>query len=451
MLGTLLLVGCKSQTSSGTTQSGANQTAAAPSSATQSSATPSSAIQSSAAPSSATSSSASSGAATATTLSAATLPAATPSAATARKPPATVPPKPGRSPGDGALPGVRASPTLGAANPTMPVNIYAHAAAGQFSPAVRGVRPLVYVPNGKDSTVSVIDPQARRVLRTFKVDREPQHVVPSHDLKTLWVASDKGRQSVTPIDPRTGKVGQAVPTLDPYNLYFTPDGLHAVVVAENSQRLDFVDPRTMQPQFSIPVPCRGINHMDFSPSGQSVIAACEFSGDVLHIDFKFRAVLGSLHLGGMPQDVKLSPDGQVYYVADMMRGGLYLIDGRGKVPRKLGFIPTGKGTHGLYPSRDATRLFISNRGEGSVSVLNFATRKLIAKWLIPGGGSPDMGSVSPDGKELWLSGRYDDVVYVFSTRTGKVVSTIKVGKGPHGLTYFPQPGRYSLGHTDNYR
>ena len=415
MLGTLLLSGCKSQPSGGTTRSGANQGTTSSAAGTGQQTTPSAASG-----------------------------ALAPSGASTRPSP-VAPPKPGHSPGDGASAGVRA------ANPTTPVNIYAHAAAGQFSPAVRGVRPLVYVPNGKDNTVSVIDPVTRRVLRTFKVDREPQHVVPSHDLKTLWVASDKGRQSVTPINPRTGRVGQAVPTPDPYNLYFTPDGLHAVVVAENSQRLDFVNPQTMQPQFSIPVPCRGINHMDFSVSGQSVIAACEFSGDVLHIDFKSRAVLGSLHIGGMPQDVKLSPDGQVYYVADMMRGGAYLIDGRGKVPRKLGFIPTGKGTHGLYPSRDATRLFISNRGEGSVSVLNFATRQLVAKWRIPGGGSPDMGSVSPDGKELWLSGRYDDVVYVFGTRTGKLLATIKVGKGPHGLTYFPQPGRYSLGHTDNYR
>ncbi|GAA4012298.1 hypothetical protein GCM10022631_25160 [Deinococcus rubellus] len=345
----------------------------------------------------------------------------------------------------------RPTPKPTAPRPTGPLNIYAHARAGMFSPAVKGALTRVYVPNGKDNTVSVIDPHTFKVLWTFKVDKEPQHVVPSHDLKRLWVASDQGRQSLTPIDPATSRPGQAVPTLDPYNLYFTPDGRHAVVVAENEQKLDFVDPHTIKPQFSLKVPCKGINHMDFSPSGQSVLAACEFSGDLLHIDFAGRKVMGSLHIGGMPQDVKLSPDGQVYYVADMMANGVYLIDASGPVPKKLGFIATGKGAHGLYPSRDATRLFISNRGEGSVSVLDFATRKLIAKWKIPGGGSPDMGSVSPDGKQLWLSGRYSDVVYVFDTRSGKVLKIIKVGKGPHGLTYFPQPGRYSLGHTDNYR
>lgn len=330
-------------------------------------------------------------------------------------------------------------------------SVYAHTGVGMFSPAVRGIPARVYVPNGKDNTVSVIDPHSYRVLSSFKVNREPQHVVPSYDLRTLWVANDRGRQALTPIDPRTSRPGMALRTADPYNLYFTPDGRHGIVVAENRRHLNFVDPKSMALQFSLPVPCRGVNHMDFSADGRTLLAACEFSGDLVRADLRTDKVTGLLHIGGMPQDVKLSPDGRVFYVADMMADGVYLVDGSGQVPRRIGFIPTGKGTHGLYPSRDGTRLFISNRGEGSISVLNFATGKLVARWVIRGGGSPDMGSVSADGKELWLSGRYDDVVYVFDTRSGKLLHKIPVGRGPHGLTYFPQPGRYSLGHTGNYR
>ena len=87
---------------------------------------------------------------------------------------------------------------------------------------------------------------------------------------------------------------------------------------------------------------------------------------------------------------------------------------------------------------------------GSVSVLDFATKKVEANWPIPGGGSPDMGNVSADGKQLWLSGRYDNVVYVFDTTSG-AVTVIPVGKEPHGLAVWPQPGGYSLGHTGNMR
>ena len=330
-------------------------------------------------------------------------------------------------------------------------SVYAHTKVGMFSPAVKGIPARVYVPNGKDNSVSIIDPQTYKVIRTFKVDQEPQHVVASYDLKTLWVASDRGRQSLTPIDPQTRRPGRPVPTSDPYNLYFTPDGRHGMVVAENQRRLNFTDPRTMQVQFSIAVPCRGINHMDFSADGRTLLAACEFSGDVLKIDLPSRKVTGLLHIGGMPQDVKLSPDGRVYYVADMMADGVYLIDNSGSIPKRLGFIATGKGAHGLYPSRDGTRLYITNRGEGSVSVMNFASHKLVARWKVPGGGSPDMGSVSANGTQFWVSARYSDEVYVFDTRSGVLTHRIKVGRGPHGLTYFPQPGRFSLGHTSNYR
>jgi YVTN family beta-propeller protein len=102
-------------------------------------------------------------------------------------------------------------------------------------------------------------------------------------------------------------------------------------------------------------------------------------------------------------------------------------------------------------SRDGKYLYISNRGEGSISVLDLATNELVHKWRIPGGGSPDMGGVSPNGKQMWWSGRYNGVVYEMSTRNGRLIAEIPVGSGPHGLCVFPQPGRYSLGHTGNFR
>src|SRR5262249_60755159 len=106
----------------------------------------------------------------------------------------------------------------------------------------------------------------------------------------------------------------------------------------------------------------------------------------------------------------------------------------------------GGGTHGRYGSRDWRLLYISNRAEGPISVLALRTGKLVAKWRIPG-GSPDMGNVSANGRVLWLSGRWNHEVYAISTRTGKLLARIPVGASPHGLCVWPQPGRYSLGHT----
>jgi YVTN family beta-propeller protein len=345
-----------------------------------------------------------------------------------------------------------------------PRNLYSETVAGKLAPAVAGALERIYVPNRQSNDVYVIDPATLKVVDKFRVGIHPQHVVPSWDLKTLWVTNNaEGRTdgSLTPIDPMTGKPGKNIPVDDPYNMYFTPDGRSAVVVAEALKRLDFRDPQTMKLQRSLPVPrCAGINHADFSIDGRYAIFTCEFAGTLAKIDFVDNKVLGYLKLsrGGMPQDIRASPDGAVFFVADMRADGVFIIDGEKFI--EVGFIPTGMGSHGLYPSRDGTKLYVANRGshqvygakrgKGSVSVIDFATRTIVATWPIPGGGSPDMGNVSADGKMLWLSGRFDDVVYAIDTTTGAVQS-IPVGREPHGLTVWPQPGRYSLGHTGNLR
>jgi DNA-binding beta-propeller fold protein YncE len=147
--------------------------------------------------------------------------------------------------------------------------------------------------------------------------------------------------------------------------------------------------------------------------------------------------------------VKLSPDGRVFYTADQVSGGVWVIGARSF--GKLGFIRTGAGAHGLYPSRDSSYLYVTNRAEGSISLLSFRTRRVVRKWRLPGGGSPDMGGISADGRTLWLSGRYNAEVYAIDTTTGRLKARIKVALGPHGLCVYPQPGRYSLGHTGNFR
>jgi YVTN family beta-propeller protein len=343
-------------------------------------------------------------------------------------------------------------------------NLYSETTPTHLSAAVRNALARVYVPHIQSNDVYVIDPATLKVVDRFRVGVNPQHVVPSWDMTTLWVANNaEGRKdgSLIPIDPLTGKPGKAIPVDDPYNMYFTPDGKSAIIVAEAYKRLDFRDPKTMALQSSLETPdCGGINHADFSIDGRYAIFTCEFTKSLAKIDFVERKVVGYLKLskGGMPQDVRISPDGKVFFVADMMADGVFVIDG--ETFKEIGFVPTGKGTHGLYPSRDGRKLYVANRGsnkihgpahgKGSVSVIDFATRTVEVTWPIPGGGSPDMGNVSADGKQLWLSGRYDNVVYVFDTTTG-AVQKIPVGKEPHGLAVWPQPGRYSLGHTGNTR
>jgi len=345
-----------------------------------------------------------------------------------------------------------------------PNNLYSETRPEKLSPTVAKHLSRVYVPARKSHDVAVIDPATFKVIDRYPVGRNPQHVVPSWDLKTLWVnnnAEHRTDGSVTPINPLTGKPGTPIPVDDPYNMYFTPDGSAAIIVAEAHKRLDFRDPHSMALKYSIATPkCGGINHADFAIDGRFAIFTCEFTGTLAKIDLVERKVVGYLKPSKrkMPQDVRVSPDGKVFYIADMKANGVFLVDGDKFT--EVGFVATGFGTHGLYPSRDGTQLYIANRGsnkvfnksggKGSISVLDFSTRKVVKTWPIPGGGSPDMGNVSIDGKTLWLSGRFDNVVYAVDTTSGGVKS-IPVKTEPHGLTVWPQPGRYSLGHTGNLR
>ena len=357
-------------------------------------------------------------------------------------------------------------------------NVYSEAGPGKLSAATAGALSRVYVPNVKSGDVYVIDPASFSVVDHYQVGGNPQHIIPSWDMKTLWIAGSAERNLsgiLTPIDPKTGKPGMTVNVPDAYNLYFTPDGSSAIVVAEALKRLEFRDPQTMKLQTNLATPqCVGVNHADFSIDGRYAIFTCEFAGGgLIKIDMVAKKVVGYLKLtkqglpgmpgmnmpaNSMPQDIRIAPDGKLFYVADMQADGVYLIDG--DLFQEVGFIPTGRGAHGLYPSRDGKKLYVTNRGThmgdvkphgpGMISVLDFATRKVEKTWPIPGGGSPDMGNVSADGKTLWLSGRFDKVVYAIDTGSGDV-KTIPVGTEPHGLTVWPLPGRYSLGHTGNMR
>ena len=285
------------------------------------------------------------------------------------------------------------------------VNVYAHDGAGQLRGAARTAKALVYVPNTLSNTLQVIDPRTYQVIARYPTGHEPQHVVPSWDLKTLWVNDDLGNDLV-PVNPRTGRPGRPVPVADPYNLYFTPDGAHALVMAERLHRIDVRDPHTMALQRSLPVPCDGLNHADYSADQSFFVASCEFSGKLLVIDrnaTKIRTVINlntihtpgattptqAMHMGGpkaglrpgasaMPQDVRLTPDGTRFLAADMLRNGVWVIDAHTlKVQR---FLHTGKGTHSIYPDRTATRLFVANRDAGTITVLDAATLKTLHTW-----------------------------------------------------------------------
>jgi len=327
-----------------------------------------------------------------------------------------------------------------------PFNVYAAVVSGQVSPALAGIAPRVYVPNSDAGTVDVIDPATFTVVDHLVLGGIPHHVAPAWDLSRLYVDVEWLNELVV-IDIHTHKPVSRIPVTDPYNLYFTPDGSRAVVVAENFSRLDFRDPHTWQLIKSVAIPWPGVDHLDFTADGRYLMASTEWSGMVAKVDTVAMELVGSVRVGGLPIDVRLSPDGSVFYVANQGRHGVSIVDP--VALKEVAFLPTGRGAHGLQVSRDAKSLYVSNRLAGTISVIDFATQQVSATWTI--GGSPDMMQLSPDGSQLWATGRFAGSVYVVDTATGSLLRRIPVGRGAHGLTYFPNVGQISTGHNGVYR
>ena len=328
------------------------------------------------------------------------------------------------------------------------LNVYANDMSTTVPCPLCNLPERVYVPNSAAGTVDVIDPNTFKVIDHYRVGQIPHHITPSWDLSQLYV-EDEGSSMLTVLDIHTGKPVRTVNIPYPYNLYFTPDGTKAIDVVERLQRIEFRDPHTWKLIKAVQIPWPGADHMDFSADGSYLMISTEYSGVVAKVDTVQMKLVGWVNVGGLPIDVKVSPDGSVFYVTNQGSDGVSIIDPvRLKV---IGFIHTGKGAHGLQVSRDARRLYVSNRLEGSISVIDFSTNRVVAKWVIPGGGSPDMLQLNPAGTQLWASGRYNATVYVFSTVTGQLIARIKVGSQDHGLTYFPNVGLHSIGHNGVYR
>lgn len=325
-------------------------------------------------------------------------------------------------------------------------NVYAATMTSEVKDSLAGLPEKVYIPNVVDGTIHVVDPKTFEIIDYYTVEQLPFHVTPSWDMSQLLVNNEES-STFTVIDPETGRPSGTIAAPFPYNFYFTPDGETAIVVVERLQMLEFRDTETWELKGSTYIPWPGVDHLDFSADGSYLLASSEWSGAVSKVDVEKMELMDYADVGGLPIDIKVSPDGEVFYVANQGTMGVSVIDP--DEMEEIDFIPTGQGAHGLQISRDTKSLYVSNRLEGTVSVIDMGTNKVTDTWFT--GGSPDMFQISPDGKQLWVSGRYDGAVYVLDTESGKLLSTIYTGVQPHGLVYFPNPGRFSLGHNGVYR
>ena len=312
----------------------------------------------------------------------------------------------GASAAAAAAPPAAPSSRLWPRSPGMPPvvdarNLYSETAAGKISPALAGDLERIYVPNLRSNDVYVVDPAAMKVVDRFKVGIGPQHIVPSWDLRTLWVTNNaEGRTdgSLTPIDPKTGKPGSRCRSTTRTTCTSRPTASRRSWWPRRGSAWTSAIRRRWRCSTRSTCPAAPASTTPTSAiDGRFAIFTCEFSGTLVKIDLVDRKVLGYLKLQmpatrfkevpgapraqagkvwepgetelctvtkGMPQDIRSSPDGKRFYIADMHADGVHIVDGASFT--QVGFIATGLGAHGLYPSRDGKRLYVANRGSHKI-------------------------------------------------------------------------------------
>lgn len=281
------------------------------------------------------------------------------------------------------------------------------------------------MPDELGAAVDVINATTLNVVSTLRVGRYPHHVTPSWNMRRLYV-NDMESDRLDVINPFTRRRSGTVATPARYNLYFTPDGSKAIVIAEPLNRIDFYRRSDWTLLRRLSIPSAGVDHGDFTADGNKLVVGTEFDGWLFKINVRTMRITDRLYVGGKPSTSSCPPMAPSSNVANQGRGGASIVEAR--TLREIRFLRTGSGAHGMAVRRDGKGLYVSNRRAGTISVIDFATRSVVATWNV--GGSPDMLSVSIDGGQLWASNRWHRNVSVINTANGHVIRRIAPATRP---------------------
>ena len=316
------------------------------------------------------------------------------------------------------------------------------------APAARGARPLVYVPNSDSNTVDVIDQRTFKVVEHFAVGALPQHVVPSWDLKTLYVTNDAAT-SLTPIDPRTGKPGRTIPVDDPYNMYFTPTAATRSSSRSGCTGSTSAIAHTFKLQsLAARSRARASTTWTSLPTARYVIVSCEFSGQMLKVDVARERVVGVLHAaarrGAAGREALARREGLLRRRHELERR---LAGRRRRASRPAASCRRARRARPLSEPRRAVPLrHESRRGLDLRHLVRDAARSC-TRGTSPAAAAPTWGTSRPTARSCGCPAATTASSTRSARANGRLLAKIPVGAGPHGLCVWPQPGRYSLGHT----
>ncbi len=297
---------------------------------------------------------------------------------------------------------------------------------------------VAVVLNSNDDDMSLIDTATYEVVRRVPIGKEPHHLIATPDDRTLILANAAGNDLVL-VDPVTAEIRRRISRIpDPYQLGFSPDGRWFVTAANRLDRVDIYryENGDFKPVARIPLP-KTPSHLAFSRDSQMVYVTLQESHQAAAIALATQTVHWLAATGRQPAGVWLTPDQKhllIGITGEDFVEVLSAADGR-----SLKRIPTGKGAHNFLPKGDGRHVFLSNRAENTISVIDMTALAVVDTIAVPGG--PDDMELKRDGTELWVASRWINRISVIDLATKKLKRSIKVGRSPHGLYFHSHAAR----------
>lgn len=288
----------------------------------------------------------------------------------------------------------------------------------------------VLVLNSEDASYSVLSRSHRTELKRFPIGREPHHLIATLDGNEVLVASTVTNE-LTALDTRTGERRRVLRDIvDPYQLGFSPDGKWFVTAANRLDHIDIYHAdgfKLARRIFMDGLP----SHLAFDPESKTVFVTLQETGRLVAFDLASQKLKWTTEVGSVPAGV-IVPDANRVIVALTGDDRIVVVDPRDGAVKSA--LRTGKAAHNFFPKGDGRHWFLSNRVEGTVTLLDIQAMKLVATIKVPGG--PDDMAITADGKEMWVTQRFLRRVAVVDLDKMKMVASIPVGKSPHGIMVF---------------
>jgi len=297
----------------------------------------------------------------------------------------------------------------------------------------------LFVTNTKSDSASIIDTDTLEAVGTIPLGQgKPNRIVFHPDGRTAWVVYDKSHD-LGVIDAEARKLIKRVRIGgNPYNLAFTPDGRHLLVLDwssdTSSDEVIFYDLKAEKIDGRVDVSTWPA-HAIFSRDGKLLYVSGETAGDVTVIDVAQRTVVGRIvHGGGDAMGLALTADGKTLYAAAGENKAILEIDTGTNKP--VGEIPLPGIVHEATLTLDGKYLYTTLRKINKIVVVRTSDDKIVA--TIPQKGYPDLVTMEPTGRRALVTNRWADLVSVIDLASHNQVRTIPVGKAPHGMALRPR-------------